>query len=382
VKPAEAESHRRIQGKIASGILAFFISAFCLQAWPAAARVVLKKVDSYPRAPDDYYFRPLVGLSISGNGLFACENFGHKILKFSIENGMKLVQEIGKRGQGPGDLNLPSGLSVWQDEIAVMDELGISIFDMAGGFRERFKRLLSPGSFAFTGDRIYVLDFNPDQKHLIKVLSRKGESLGACGGKSLDIDFSKFKGLSPSMVERSVYEGRLITDGKKLYYLNKSFGDLLEYDREGRELSRADFTAFFGDPGRRIRKANYRTWIEEGLDLVQSKGMFRYFPIILDAQILDGIIYLLSDGREPGDKTGNKELVIKAVDTVSLDVKGDYFFPMNGDDPVFCFAVGGYPEIPVFYVSMGTDSGFVINVLSPAPWAAPGPLTTEPVSGK
>ncbi len=341
-----------------------FVSSPC-GVGAAPVKIPLMKVDSYPRGPDDHYFkRPLVAFSLAGDDLYACENMASRVVKFSVADGIEFGGEIGRPGQGPGELNLPVATSVSENRLAIKDESGFSFFDGKGLFLKKITT--GPGSIGFVliGDRIHFMNSGSGPEGLIGILSGEGKFLGGYGRKHLKIDYSRFPGLSPLGVDYIVYGGKLLSDGTNLYYLNFRLGYSTAYDPDGREIRRVDFSDLFGKTGRRIQKAN-EAWISDGQDVSKPNTLVRIGSILLDAAISEGVIYMLSDGREAGATKGTKEIVIKAVDAATFRLSGAYSFPKKEDEQVVAFAAGSRNGQPVFYVSMSMESDNIIAVFVP-----------------
>lgn len=126
------------------------------------------------------------GLAISGEKLLVADSAGHRIVSFSL-NGEYLSQ-FGQRGEGPGELNFPTHVTVnARGHILVTDSMNSRIqeFDSAG----RFLRLIGSagdGSGYFSRPKgiavdqaghVYVVDalfdnfqiFDPEGKFLLAV---------------------------------------------------------------------------------------------------------------------------------------------------------------------------------------------------------------------
>ena len=83
--------------------------------------------------------------------LYVCDTGGHRIQVYTLADA-KLLRTIGKRGNGPGELNYPEGLTVGSDgRVYVVDALNFryQVFDADGKFVATHGQIgQEPGSFA------------------------------------------------------------------------------------------------------------------------------------------------------------------------------------------------------------------------------------------
>ena len=123
-------------------ILRIFLVGLLVNGSTADNTKILKKIGAYPKTDKDYYFNGLQDLDVVGDNIFGVENANNKAVKFSFDGRtIKFVKEIGRPGQGPGDLMLPMSLAITKNGIAVFDEAGISLFSADGSFQDRFKTI-------------------------------------------------------------------------------------------------------------------------------------------------------------------------------------------------------------------------------------------------
>ena len=348
----------------------FFLFSFTISLIFSAEKIIqLNKINYYPKKKNDYFFYPLPDLhtNIENNKiyLYAVENFGHKVLKFSIDKNLnlKLIKIIGRPGQGPGDLNLPVSISIDKGEIAVKDNIAFSFFNIEGKFLRKFKTFSGKESFFYLNNKIYWLNFNPEEKHLVEIRSNEGKKLKTFGKKFISLDFSIFKGLSPFRVEDHVYEGNLLYHNGIILYVNRKFGDLIKFNIEGRELKRKNITGFFGNYGAKMRMKNNELWIERGLDLAKTKRRIPIYNIFKDAYICKNKLYLISRNWYPklAEERVNKRVII-ALDVNSLNFVKKYEFWMKKFDRIVSFSIIEVNNKPVFFVQVRTEEGDYINV--------------------
>lgn len=315
-----------------------------------AEEIILIKKNVYPIDMDDYYFRPLVDLSIVDNHLFAVENFGHQVIKFSIKDDViQLVKIIGKSGQGPGDLIFPTAISIFNKEILVKDNASFTFYDLDGNYINRFKSFIGKIPFFLTNNKIYWINFDPKDTHLIQVLSKTGETQSNFGKKLYSINFNKFKGLGHSKIEKLVYDGYLFSNGNNIFYVNEKFGDIIVFDFNGNELGKKNISQEFGDNGRFILDTNIKIWLKEGFDLSKTDNFIPNKRILEDACLVDNRIYLLSSNWLPEKKSGESKMYIIALDPKSLQKVNEYTLQKSSEDSIICFAVKMEEGNPSFY---------------------------------
>jgi DNA-binding beta-propeller fold protein YncE len=147
-------------------------------------------------AQDVKWSRP-VGLTIdsAGKRIYAVDAGGvdsaeHKVRVLDLDTGKQLL-EIGSRGNGPGELNLPRDVALGKDGLLYVVDGGnfrIQVFDKAGKFVRTFGvvgrrsgQFARPKEIAADADgNLYVVDtafanvqiFNPEGQLLLDVASR------------------------------------------------------------------------------------------------------------------------------------------------------------------------------------------------------------------
>ncbi|MCX7975255.1 MAG: hypothetical protein N3B16_12290 [Candidatus Aminicenantes bacterium] len=339
------------------GLLFILIISYHL----SAQAVILNKINYYPKRDSDYYFRPICDLDISGNYLYGVVNFEDKILKFKLNNGLKLEKIIGKQGQGPGDLIRPVALSICQGELVVRDNVGYSIYDLEGNFKQRFRAFTSNISFLFIDDIIFTINPHPEEYYLIEAYAKDGKRLYDFGDKFIRLRDEIFKGLNPFEIEKNVYQGNLLSDGKHIYYANSKFGKIIKFDKKGRKVEEKDITAFFGEKGKKILKKNQEMWLDKGIDITLTHS-FKPYDLFMDAFLSRGNIYLLGSEWVPGEKDREPIVEIICLDANSLTLSSKYMIKRAKDERFFCFAIDEQGNEPTFYVSMEDENGYVISI--------------------
>lgn len=131
-------------------------------------------------------------------------------MKLNLKDDLKLEKIIGKSGEGPGDLNGPVSLSIWQEELVVRDQIGYSIYALEGNFKQRFRAFTSDISFVYLDNTIYTVNPHPEEHFLIEVYGKDGKKLFDFGDKLIRPRYEIFRGLSPFAVINNVYQGSLL----------------------------------------------------------------------------------------------------------------------------------------------------------------------------
>jgi len=125
-------------------------------------------------------FRP-VALGTDETSVFVLDMDGHDIKVFSRSGHFQ--RTIGRKGQGPGEFHLPSGLDILGGKLYVADSLNrrVQVLDTKGGYLSGFNTTFSPhGILALGPDRMVVLSLPSDRAGQEKVLhgfDAKGELL-------------------------------------------------------------------------------------------------------------------------------------------------------------------------------------------------------------
>jgi hypothetical protein len=342
------------------GIVLF---SFLMNGLTADDAKILTKIGAYPQKDSDYYFKGLTDLAISGDILYELDNSACKAVKFAFDGrNIIFLKEIGRPGQGPGDLMLPMSLAITKNGIAVFDDAGISFFSADGSFQDRFKTIPTiRDRFTYLDDEIYIKKFQTSDHHLIEVRSRTGSLLRTVGRKYLRFDPASFIDRDPAAVEAQAYEGPLVTDGESIYYLNSAFGDIKKFDNRGMLLAENNLVSSFGEFGQAIFEANQDLYFHGGLDRVSNKRMYPSSGVWRDAAVENGKLYIMADYFAP--KIGkSKTIDILAVDLNTLKPMAKFRFPLEKEDRPQCLAVSERNGVPIFLIAMHTAEGYEIGI--------------------
>ncbi|MCG7851087.1 MAG: hypothetical protein MIO92_01040, partial [Methanosarcinaceae archaeon] len=265
----------------------------------------LQRISFYPKNSDDYYFKPICDMEILDDVIYGVENREHKVIAFKIEfPQIKYDFDVGKPGQGPGDLQYPLSLSIWENELAIIEQGFISFFKKNNEFSGRF-RIFSPQTgFIFCDNKIYWVNPNLKENYLIEVYTKKGKRISSFGTKFLEIDPNYFQGKDPSFVQYQIYKGNLFFHGNSLYYFNSVFGKFFQFSLDGEIIKEGDISGCFEKRGRKIKEFNSDQYIKKK----NQKGKFSGYSmnvIFEDGYLCKEKIYFASTAFsfENGEQT-------------------------------------------------------------------------------
>ncbi len=311
------------------------------------------------------FIRSISDYAMYNGCLFIVDNQSNRILKFKLsENALEFMGFIGKPGQGPGDLERPLIISIWNNIIAVRDQSGISLFSMDGRFINKF-RLFSPTlSFAFFDGRIYCAAPNPNAANLIEVYSDEGKMLFSFADKnSILPNYRIAKAANSLIAEKTVFEGKLIADKNGLYYINQRFGKLLKYSYSGLEISRTDMGSYFGENEENMIKENEKLFLKQ--DYFAHSNMCPEYFIFRDARLERGRLYFLADLYNISKKKQDSSLKIICIDAIDFHHVASYQYALPQSPNLFLFflAVLAETNSPAFIIDIQTEGDFTFYKL-------------------
>ncbi len=287
----------------------------------------LKRILIYPKESQDYYFRPLVDLANLGSYLFAVENLRNRVIAFKLEYPkLTYAFDVGRPGQGTGDLMHPISLSIWNDEIAVKESGFFSIFDKNGKSLSKFRIFADSRAFVYQDNKIYWLNPNLEENHLIEVYQKAGERIFTMGTKFIKANSRAF--INPPRIEGLLYEGRLFSDGKTIIYFSSRFGKYFVFSLGGEALREGDINTIFGERGKKISKYNQDVYIERTKKEDQHSGY--PFPLIFEDGCLhkDEIYFINSSIIQ---KTRPKTIIeLKIISLKSMNLLSEYIIEKDG----------------------------------------------------
>ncbi len=265
----------------------------------------LQRISFYPKNADDYYFKPIIDMEILDEVVYGVENREHKVIAFKIEfPQIKYDFDIGRHGQGPGDLEFPLSLSIWKNEIAIKEQGFISFFKKSSEFSGKF-RIFSPQTrFIFCDDKIYWVSPSFKESYLFELYTKDGKRISTFGTKFLDIDPTSFPGKHPSFIQYLIYKGNLFFYGNSLFYFNSLFGKYYQFSLDGEIIKEGDISGCFEKRGREIKEFNSDKYIKKKNQRRKSSG-YLMDVIFEDGYLHKDKIYFVSHAHsyENGEQT-------------------------------------------------------------------------------
>ncbi|MBC7361421.1 MAG: 6-bladed beta-propeller [Candidatus Aminicenantes bacterium] len=254
---------------------------------------------------------PWIDVDSNGN-IFAVGNREHSIFKFSPEG--KLLLTFGGWGQGPGELQWPAWISINNEfnQIFIIDNIGISIYDSEGKFIQKIRTFIPPLSLCATRNGVILLQPTPDKKEMINYYDRQGRLILSCGEK-YQIDYSLSKEIQPGYLDRLVNDGKILSDGKYIYYVSHVFGEIKVFDFSGKLILRKKITGIknLEMVRREYEKLFFKNGIKKNKD-----GTITTRLIFDDSYISGQNIYLLMRGEV---EKGPSEILSLSKDNLDIN---------------------------------------------------------------
>ena len=318
-----------------------------------ANQIKLQRADVEIDFKDDGYFKSIPFIELSNDLFFITDNFNHRILEYRLQgNKLEFLRPIGRKGQGPGDLQRPTEISIGNGVLAVHDEMGISFFGLDGIFKSKFQLLSKSTAMMFADGKIYSATYDSKESELIQVYEGTPEPKFVFQEKKklFPLNYDIHKGLSPDSVERIIFEGVLLADGY-VYYLNKRFGKCLQYTLEGKLRAERDLLALLGKNEKAKAKENSRLFLEEGYDLIKANRMIPQNYIFDAARFSDNRLYVLLDPYDVIEKKKKTQIEIIRIDPEKWAIEARYVLDI-GDAWTMNFVVARENGRPVFIVPL------------------------------
>jgi hypothetical protein len=338
-------------------IRGFFI-AFILAAQPLAGfQYALKKEPLKVDFKENGFFKTVTDLKIHKGYLFIADFLGDKVLQFSYVQGhAEFMRFVGRKGRGPGDIEKPIAISVYNDIIAVKDQEFISFFDLDGNYISKFRQFTTYISFALFKDKIYFSGANPRSANLIEFFSMEGQSLGNFGGKYFSASRSSREDFLP-FEEVAIYSGQIISWSDCIYFINKRFGLLQKFSLLGEELERKTIIDLFGENGRRKVAANKALFLDQRYKPEEHRGQIVAYDLFRDSSASDGCIYFLLDQHDISSKKYLFKLEIIAMDIDNYRQIGRYELNLDQGDFVKNITLSSMDGKPTFLVDIDSKQG-------------------------
>lgn len=310
----------------------------------------LVRKNCFPKGEEKITFISVPDLEITEDSIYIVENYsGHRILVYTRDGKLKKI--MGKEGKEPGELILPIYISIWNKEVAVMDNAVLTFFKTDGSYIRRFNPFVNDVSFVYIKDKIYIFTAVPDKESLIDVFTPEGEFISEFGEELFKLDFSLFKGMNTIHAAGFVYDGKLLSDGKYLYYVNTKFGKALVFSLNGKKIAEYDIAKLFED-GEKVRQNNEKRWLKEGIDLKKTKGRIPVHNMFEDAYLCEDKIYFLTRKIIHLKERWEMEYKINVVDKNSFKLKDLYKIKTEENERVIALAVEVKNNVLIFYFTM------------------------------
>lgn len=316
----------------------------------AAGNTQLKMVRYFPKEGSGLDFKSVPDIEITEDEVFLLENFpGHRVARFSKDGTFKNF--LGKAGLKPGELVAAISLSIQDDRVAVKDDQGITFFKKDGTLIRRIRPFANIIDFQYIRDKIYCAGAMPDSATLVQVFDTQGKLLREFGEKPAAPDHSILKGMRVFGSEHLANDGRLLTDGRFLYFLNSTFGLVKKYSLEGLLSAEYDISGVFGEEGKEAIAGNTKLWLEEGIDLKETEGRIPTRSLFEDAYLNKDDVYLLTRKIIQLEKEYKSESKLMVLDKKTFILKDIYPIQTDGHMTVAAVSVEKQDGEPVFYFS-------------------------------
>jgi hypothetical protein len=223
--------------------------------WEIESRISLEYVQKFGELDSEdknLLFHLPVDVTVDRYGnIFICDGGNHRIQKFD-KNG-NFILSIGRRGQGPGEINFPQLIHATEnDELVVVHGGGRSLFKTNGEFIRnihvhRSAEILDNSLFvlyvfySLKGEQKKSFLENPGEYSLYHIINLDGEVVGELG--QIDGNVDKWM---------NTQHAWMATDDSNNYFRGYWKRNLLEkYSQEGKLLFRADRELPFEETSKR-----------------------------------------------------------------------------------------------------------------------------------
>jgi len=191
----------------------------------------------------------------------------------------------------------------------------------------------------------------------------EGKVVKQFGEKYLDYNKSKDDKLPPGLMESLIYEGKVVGDGKYVYYVNFCFGHVFKYSSAGEKL--AQFKLEFKEDKKRelilaknlerLKKVSGIVINKDGSVMSENWHIFR--DVILFKGRLYGLAHVLrtKEKVDPGLAVNNFDILV--FDTQSFKLLEKHEIKFGKDDELQSFAMAGKQGKRVLLVAMSDEEG-------------------------
>ena len=191
---------------------------------------------------------------------------------------------------------------------------------------------------------------NPKTDHIIEVYTIEGKRIGLFGEKFLKLNYDIKKGLPSTIIEQTIYNGKLLTDGSFIYYINNRFGVLQKYSFSGNLIMQKDIISIFGKNEKRKVDKNKTLFLKNEYILTKKNRSIKNYDIFFDAKILNNKIYFLLDQHNILSNSPIFSVEILSVDKDSLEIISKYKTSLLNGEWIWNFEVKMEGDNPIFLI--------------------------------
>jgi hypothetical protein len=283
---------------------------------------------------NEIFLRSVFGFEYDGRHIYYLDNHLCSIYKVELDS-FKLVKMISSRGQGPGELSIPLGLSCKNGKLYVVDigYGGIKIFDTEGKLLKQFK--VKGASFGAGMNSKYIVDVSDEEEIYIRCKAIEEGNLISV----YDINGRYLRGLIPNKREpgekylSSRLKNKLIFTldnfGHIIVLFVKS-GELQKFDKQGKLLWSRNILKELPEkerneePSKRLKDGTIMTRINFlGISLLEDNRIFAsgvFSGLLLSA---DGKI--IGRFKSPAGKGGFGDLLFwKGNHLIGMEKQFDF----------------------------------------------------------
>ena len=291
----------------------------------AAGPKELLRTSVYPTNNNEYFFKPICCLAISGDVVYGVENLSNKVIALKLNYPkLEYSRDIGRPGQGPGDLLYPIAAAISGDEIIIKEASAFSFFGIDGSFRSKFRAYSNNSAFFFLDNKLYWLNPSIKRSHLIEVYLKNGLMTSTIGDKSV---MPQAMTEDPIRVD-SIFEGIVFPYDNSVFYISARFGSYCRYSFAGDMLVEGDIGGLFGARGDRIKRFNTDVLIYKEIRKAEDSGYPK--PLIFEAaSVLNEEIFFMGSRYDPTGE-GKTYLDLKRVKLDSMSTIDDYVVIKKG----------------------------------------------------
>jgi hypothetical protein len=300
------------------------------------------------------FYKAVTDLQVYKNYLFIVDFQYNQVLEYKHKDSAEFIRLIGKKGQGPGDIQKPFSISIDNDIISIIDQTAVSFFDLNGIYINKFRLFSNFIDSIFINKLFFHLNTNPKNDNLIEVYTIDGKRIMTFGKKYLKLNYKVRKGLPAALIERTIYDGELLSDGNFIYYINRRFGTLHKYSLSGKMILQKDLLSLFGENEKRKADKNRNLFLENEYVLTKENRSIRRYDIFLEAKLLGDKIYFLLDQHNILKNKPKFSIEIISINKGNFNVISKYQTPLLKGEWIRNFTVKMEEGMLIFLVDISS----------------------------